>query len=115
MNPLRRILAFVMQSRRKQDIDLIYAAAADQLDEVKKLISNGADVNAKDDLGITVLAHAAHAGHTKVIKYLLEQNANPNYRDAHGRTALGLVEECPYLVDNYEAVRQALKTAGAMK
>ena len=114
MNPLRRIWAYAMQSREKRDVDLIYAAAADQLDEVKKLISNGSNVNAKDDLGITVLAHAAHRGCVEIVRYLLDHGANPNYRDAHGRTALGLVEECPYLVDNYETVKQVLKNGGAI-
>ena len=114
MNPIRRIWAYAMQSREKWDVDLIQAAAADQLEEVKTLLSNGADVNAKDDLGITVLAYAAHTGRVEIVQFLLDHGANPNYRDAHGRTALGLVEEWPYLVDNYEKIKQVLKNGGSI-
>ena len=54
---------------------------------VKMLVDGGADVNAKDIMGLTPLMLASIRGHKAVISHLLEGKANPNMRDEEGNSA----------------------------
>ncbi|HXL01820.1 MAG TPA: ankyrin repeat domain-containing protein [Candidatus Atribacteria bacterium] len=59
------------------------------LEEVKKAIEAGANVNARDENGMTPLMHAAGANQNpEVIKVLLEAGAEVNARDEDGWTPL---------------------------
>ena len=55
---------------------------------VKLLLSKGADVNAADGEGNRPLHIAARKGRISAVKYLLEQGANPNQKNASGKTPL---------------------------
>jgi uncharacterized protein YbaR (Trm112 family) len=64
------------------------------LDFVKHLIENKADINQKDNDGLTVLMYAARGGHLDVMKYLVENKADINKKcrfDYH--TALEYAEK----------------------
>jgi len=52
------------------------------------LIAKGADVNAKDDDGVTPLFDAALLGHTAIAELLIEKGADVNAKDMGGKTAL---------------------------
>lgn len=67
---------------------LHYAALYGNLDEVKALIANGADINMQDDGGMTPLQFAVQEKRELVIKFLLSLNANPNLLDIHGNASL---------------------------
>lgn len=69
---------------------LMRAADNADLDSVKKLLAEGADVNSKDWLGRTALLHACIHGNINppVIKTLLAAGADVNARDKGGRTPL---------------------------
>ena len=67
--------------------ELIDAARYGDLETVKLLIENGADINAKDEDGYTVLMHASFNGYLEIVKYLIEKGANVN-EDKDGVTAL---------------------------
>ena len=67
---------------------LHYAALHGNLDEVKSLIANGADINMQDDGGMTPLQFAVQEKRQLVITFLLSLNANPNLLDAHGNGSL---------------------------
>lgn len=56
--------------------------------EVERLISGGADVNAKSKSGTTPLHIAASKGHIDVMKLLISKGANVNARDKYGVTPL---------------------------
>ncbi|MGX3011388.1 ankyrin repeat domain-containing protein [Helicobacter sp. 23-1044] len=89
------------------DRDLISAAVVGDLNEVKSLISKGADVNMKDEFGGTVLMKASMYGHFEIVKFLVSKGANVNAKDGIlGFTALmsasieGHFEVVKFLVKN---------------
>ncbi|MEE8216502.1 MAG: ankyrin repeat domain-containing protein, partial [Acidiferrobacterales bacterium] len=54
------------------------AAENGDLDKVKRLIGEGADVNARDDYSLTPLHFSAGAGHTAVVELLIAEGADVN-------------------------------------
>ncbi len=59
-----------------------YAAGIGNLPLLEMLIELGADVNAVDKVGNRPLDRAAHMGQTETVKRLLEQGAEPNFKEA---------------------------------
>ena len=57
---------------------LMRAAWKGQVDEVRRLLKEGAEVNQTIDLGFSALMVAASVGHLEVIKVLLDAGADPN-------------------------------------
>ncbi len=68
--------------------DLIEAAKNGDEKEVAKLITNKADVNIKDESGMTPLMWAARNGYINVAKLLIQNNAHVNAKNNEGQTAL---------------------------
>ena len=62
------------QSRR----DLIDAVWRNEPSRVKELLVDGLSVETQDLAGSTLLLTAAERGHTRIVKILLDQGANPN-------------------------------------
>ena len=62
------------------------------LEMVKLLIANGAEVNQKNFRGGTALMAAAVDGIPSVLRYLLQQGADVNASDKDGTTALMCAE-----------------------
>jgi dihydroorotase-like cyclic amidohydrolase len=54
------------------------AAVAGEIKQVKLLISEGADVNVKNDEGLTPLHYAAREGHKEIVELLLAHGADVN-------------------------------------
>jgi len=73
---------------REPTKSLHQAAAEGDLEQVKLHISNGADVNAKDQRGRAALHRAAYAGHVEVMRLLIEHGADVNAKDKLKRTPL---------------------------
>ncbi len=90
---------------------LHFAAGDGDLKEVKFLVSDGRDVDAKDsDLGLTPLHYAAAGEHVDVVRFLLSVGADVNAIDdaTAGDTPLGyVVQECSL------AMAKTLLDAGA--
>ena len=57
------------------------AAWANNVQEVRRLLSEGADVNARYKLGWTALMVAAISHNESVVQVLLAADADPNLRD----------------------------------
>ena len=84
-----RNLLFAQSSLSAKDNALFEAAKSVTVADVKAAIKNGANVNAKDKDGSTVLMYAASDNtNPDVIKALIAAGANVNARDEDGWTAL---------------------------
>ena len=83
---------------------------------VQLQISRGADPNAKDDRGISLLMHAAIRGHVETCRLLLEAGADPLLQNAEGMDAISLARrhgktEAAEVLFNYLAKPELAKTA----
>merc|ERR1712107_72303 len=80
-----------------------------KVEEVKRALGNGEDVNDSGDVGVTALMSAICNGHKSVVKLLLEHpDIDVNEKKDDGRTALHYA----VLVDNVEVTRMLLKHQG---
>jgi ankyrin repeat protein len=70
------------------DRELIWAARENNLPEVSRLLSVGADVNAKDYHENTPLHWACYKGHVQVFNELLEHGADIEAKNRYGWTSL---------------------------
>jgi hypothetical protein len=92
-------MAFVLKATAgAREDNLVYSAADGDLDNVRKLLDLGVDVNAKESkLGCTALIAATQSGHTSVVRLLLARGANPstpcNALGIEGNTALILAAD----------------------
>lgn len=67
---------------------LILAAVDGRNNEVRALLEDGSDVNAKNMYGMTALMYAAEGNHAETVVILLEAGADINARNNEGSTAL---------------------------
>ncbi|MBO4631176.1 MAG: ankyrin repeat domain-containing protein [Lentisphaeria bacterium] len=88
------------------DMALMSAAALGSVETVKYLVSQGADLNAKNENGATVLMYAAgYPGNLETVKYLVGKGADVNEKIGGlfgGTTALMLAARVP---GNLETVK----------
>ena len=85
------------------------AAAAGEIEQVKLLISEGADVNVKNDEGLTPLHYAAFKGHKEIVELLLAHGADVNIGGAdYNRTAAEFAMQ-----SNHREIVQLLVSKGA--
>ena len=93
--------------------NIFYAIRDKSLEQIKKAIENGADVNEDREYGSTPLIFAAYEGHLDVIKCLVENGADVNEARESGFTPLitaalkGHLDVIGYLVGNGAEVDKA--------
>jgi len=68
--------------------ELMEASRRGNVEAVDMLISEGANVNYKDDDGRSPLHAASINGHAEVVEMLISKGANVNYKDNNGRSPL---------------------------
>ena len=73
--------------------ELIDAILDKDLEEVRRLIDNGADVNARDNFYIRPLLYAANNGYLGVAKLLIESGADVNAKDNKGKTPMEIATD----------------------
>ena len=66
----------------------MHAASAGQVDTVKFLLANGANVNVTDNMKWTALHHAVTSGGVEVSKLLVENGADINAKTFNSATVL---------------------------
>lgn len=100
--------AVAAPARTTADFQLIEAAYAGKLPQVRALLARGAAVDAQDEYGYTALHWAAQAGWPLTSKTLIDAGASVDARDAQGRTPLLLAT-----VRKHVEVARVLVAAGA--
>ncbi len=73
---------------------LMWASLRGYTEDVRLLLDNGADINAKDNGGFTSLMGASWMDHTEIVELLLENGADVNAKNNDGQTALMIVCDC---------------------
>lgn len=68
--------------------ELSIAVMDGNLDEVNRLIADGADLDEQDYYGETALAQATYNADVEMLEVLLEAGADPNITDEYGTTPL---------------------------
>ena len=90
---------------RAGDTPLILAGwGTDNIDLVKLLVSNQADVNLPNHNGDTPAMDAAYLGKVEILQHLIKNGADVTLRNRRGKTALQLAEE-----QNHEHVIELLR------
>lgn len=87
---------------------LLIAAQRGYAQMVKKLLEQGADVDARNDYGTTALMFASDYGHAEIVRILLDHGATVNLKDVRGHTALMFAAN-----KGYEEIVEMLLEAGA--
>jgi hypothetical protein len=75
-------------SDKMKSVPLHLAIQNNRFEIAKVLLENGADVNARNDHGMTPLHLAAQSGDVELAQMLLSHNARKDIRDHWGQTAL---------------------------
>ncbi len=76
--------------------ELHTAALLGEIDEVKQLLANGADINHKNSSGSTPLCMAVPPGNKEVAEFLIANGADLNVKDNKGYTPLHLAVMGPH-------------------
>ena len=87
---------------------LWHIAGTGDLEQLEKLLNQGADVNAGDRTGVTALMRAAYHGQLTMVRALIEKRADPNAKDRSGLTALTMAKHA-----GHQEIVEALLSSGA--
>jgi len=75
------------------------------------LIANGAELNAVQEKGQTALHHAIARGSLRLVEMLIDEGADPFFKDQLGRSPMDLVANLASDLDQDSKLRNALKRA----
>jgi ankyrin repeat protein len=81
------------------DISTHTAIDEGNIEAVKQHLADGADVNAKDDIGDTLLHYAGGKGHKEIAELLIAKGADVNAKNDDGETWLDWAEDDPETAD----------------
>ncbi len=76
-----------IKEQKRLDAMLLGAVRAGSISMVRRLLDEGADPNARDDIGWTPLMRAAEEGFVTIARLLLDKGADANATDDEGWTA----------------------------
>lgn len=91
-------LTDVNQKSNFGDYPIHIASVRGDIDEMKILLDNGADINAIGEHGYTALHNAVEQGNINTVKFLLEQNIDTTIKNINHLTA----KELAQITDNQE-------------
>ncbi len=71
---------------RQETLDkpLLKAFKSNNVDELRRLINDGINVNVIDEFGMTPLHHAVRYGHANIVQVLLDNGVNVNAKNSFG-------------------------------
>ena len=76
--------------------NLIALILTNKINEIKKFIAEGGDVNLRDEWGLTPLITATFCNDPAIVKLLLRAGANEDIKNNEGKTALDIAKEYDY-------------------
>ncbi|GHM58178.1 MAG: hypothetical protein sL5_06130 [Candidatus Mesenet longicola] len=82
------IVQVIEQTQLDLDEELLTAAESGDLNKIKSLITQGANLNTKDGNGSTPLHYASWNGNLSIVKHLIEKGANLKIKNLNNRTPL---------------------------
>jgi len=88
--------------------ELEMAAFNGAVDELERIIAEGADIDARNKYGMTALMIAVTRGHTPLVEWLIEHRADLDHTAKYGMSALMLA-----VVYGHADIVEALTNAGA--
>ena len=97
-----------VQGAKKGFSNLLRAINSGDIEQVKLLISQGADVNTKNNAGQTLLHIACRSGNKEVVEFLIDQGANINSKSNRDLTPLDLAQRA-----GHTEIVELLKKHGA--
>jgi ankyrin repeat protein len=82
---------------------MVFAMNTDYIDAIELLIDYGADLNIQTKTGYSALMYATAGGKFEMVKFLLENGANPNLKNVGGKLAIEYAndEEIRLLLEQY--------------
>lgn len=101
--------------------ELLNAIAENKVEEAKRLIRSGLDLNVPCDQGETALYSAILSGDTSLVRLMLEQGADPNFiahepaATIYAENPLELASQARFLIDwiKYHPIVKLLEEFGA--
>lgn len=87
------LLVFHVDALGIQEKKLFENVKSGILRNVRQALDRGADFNAIDERGWTVLHYAAFFGHLNIVVELLDMNCNSQIKTPQGKTAYDLAKE----------------------
>ena len=93
------------------DNELINATEKNNIDMVKCLVKNGANVNAETDKGVPAIIYAAAFGNGDILNFLIDNGANVNAVNSEDQSVLQFATASVYSASdpNYvNTIRQLL-------
>jgi len=113
------VLLFASVCMADSTRDLLVAASAGDLEQVKRLVDSGVPIDSADDWGTTSLLLAAKNQHADVARYLLDKGADPSAQETFfGMSALQMAlwkGEPDYTVAKMVVAAGAADRAGALQ
>lgn len=92
---------------KSSHLTFLTAAEAGSMEEVKRCLSSGVDINVTTHTGTTAVLKAAANGHTLVVRFLANNGADMNHTNHLGQTAAHLAAE-----QGHAATFQVLRELG---
>ena len=84
----RLSVSYLLSKLRSKDGQLLKAAQFGDLDSIRALLDEGADIEARDRGRATTLVIAAKHGHSQIVQLLIDSGANVNAKTESSETAL---------------------------
>jgi FOG: Ankyrin repeat len=88
--------------------ELWHIAGTGDVEQLDRLLNQGAEVNAVDRSGVTALMRAAYHGQLPMVRALIAHGADPNSADRGGLTALTMAKHA-----GHKEIAEALLSSGA--
>ncbi len=86
------------ETAEERDRRFLHAAIEGNTGEMKQLLDRGADIDARDEKGMTAVHLVVENDHASALEFLIRSGADVNARDGHGWTPLHLAA---FLNDTY--------------